>query len=138
MKQKLHIRIKNDLSELERIRKLVNQFFDTNQLPTSVTYTIDLALEELITNIILFAYNDDKLHKIDITLERLVRKVTLSIEDDGKAFNPLTIKDPILDTPIEERPIGGLGLYLIKNFVDDIQYYRQGNKNYLVITKKIN
>jgi anti-sigma regulatory factor (Ser/Thr protein kinase) len=63
--------------------------------------------------------------------------VTVTVEDDGVPFNPLEATEPDLDRPLEERSIGGLGIHLVKNLMDDVEYRREAGRNYLVMRKRV-
>jgi anti-sigma regulatory factor (Ser/Thr protein kinase) len=102
-----------------------------------LVHDINLVLEEIISNIILYGYEDAKLHQIDLELRYDEQEVELRIQDDAKAFNPLDVPDPDLELPIEERPIGGLGIYLTRSLMDELNYTRAQGKNVLTLKKFI-
>lgn len=135
--KKLSIRIKNDLSELERVVQLFHQFSRKNKLPIKISNSIDLVLDEILNNIISYGYNDQKEHEIDIQLSISDGQLILQIEDDGREFNPLDISEADRESPMEEREIGGLGIHLIRNAMDEVYYIYKNKKNYLIMKKKI-
>ena len=137
MKKSLEIWIKNELSELNRIRKPLELFYTRHKFSSSMSFSIDLVIEELLSNIIYYAYQDQKEHEILLLLRIKQGELILRIEDDGKAFNPLNVRAPKLTQNVEERPIGGLGIALLKKTVDDIAYHYRDNKNCIIIKKKI-
>lgn len=108
------------------------------QVDRKTAYKIRLVLDELLTNVVSYAYeNDEGEIEIDYEINNDPRMVTILIIDEGKPFNPLEHEDPELIPNIAERPIGGLGLFIVKNSVDELDYQRQGNQNILTIKKKI-
>lgn len=98
---------------------------------------IEVALEEVIVNIINHAYQGE-VGDIEIGYERSQSGVTISIKDFGIPFNPLTYKKEYDTTlPLEDRSEGGIGIHMIKEFIDDIHYSRNGSVNELTLTKKL-
>ncbi len=101
-------------------------------------YQVNLALEEILVNIAKYAYPDDK-GIIDISYEigDDNKQLKVVIKDKGIEFNPLEKEDPDLEASVENRKIGGLGIYIVKNIMDDIKYHRSNNENVLEIIKKL-
>ena len=99
-------------------------------------YQTNLALEEILVNISKYAY-PGKEGMIDISYEvnKDKKQLKVVIKDKGKEFNPLEKEDPDLDAAAEKRKIGGLGIFIVKNIVDDIKYQRINNENILEFTK---
>ncbi|MBW2066508.1 MAG: ATP-binding protein [Deltaproteobacteria bacterium] len=134
----LSIQLKNDMKELKRLQKSVEDLGDTLRLSGKVLFHINLALEEIFTNIVSHGYTDEGEHLIKITMSRENDFLCFRIEDDGIPFNPLKARPPELKGPLEERPIGGLGCYLMRCCMDDVKYERRGNKNILTMKRCIN
>ena len=103
-----------------------------------VVYKIELALEELLVNVASYAYAP-RHGIIDISYEVVdnPRTIVITIVDQGKAFNPLEMEDPDITLPSEERRIGGLGVFIVKNTMDELTYDRKDDKNILVVKKAI-
>lgn len=137
MNDKLTLRIKNDLSELEGVAQAFSDFNKKYQLPVKVSNAIDLALDEILTNIISYGYEDRENHFIDVRISLKDEKILLEVEDDGREFNPLAIPEADTASAVNERPIGGLGLHLIRNMMDEIRYTYKNNKNCLSMKKTI-
>jgi serine/threonine-protein kinase RsbW len=129
--------LKSDLSELdklcENLETLGNRFGFSNKL----IFEINLALEELFTNIISYGFKDGKEHIAKVTVTPQNDELCLSIEDDGKPFNPIEFETPDVSCSVEECKIGGLGIHIIKKLMDEVFYERCGNKNVLYLKKKI-
>lgn len=121
----------NDISELEHLQKVVGLFCSTHQLSGTMTMNINLILEELLTNIIFYGYQDHAQHVIYITFEKGDSDITLTIEDDAMAFNPLEQEAIDLDTLLEDKPIGGLGIHFVKNLTQSLDYERTAEGNIL-------
>ena len=96
---------------------------------------IDVAADELFTNICDYAYSPGK---GDVTIRCGVQNgmAFVQFEDEGRAYNPLERKDPDVTLPVEERPIGGLGIFLVKKLMDEMHYSREDGKNIVIIRKK--
>ena len=101
-------------------------------------YQINLALEEILANIANYAYPSKK-GKIYISYEinEDLNELKVVIKDNGEPFNPLEKEDPNFNLPVEKRKIGGLGIYIVKNMVDDVKYQRHNNQNVLEFVKKL-
>jgi len=130
--------IKNEISELPILIAKIDELVAKWSIPAKAAMEIHLALEELVTNIIFYAYDDTETHTVDIQFGMTPKGMMIRTEDDGKAFDVLSQAEPIhISRSIEDRPIGGLGLHFIKTIMDNIEYERTGNKNRLTITKNI-
>jgi len=133
----LTIRIASDLSELERVAGLVEEFGERNGLEAKLVFNLNLVLDELVTNTVSYGYDDAAPHDIEITLRREDGLLTLVLEDDARAFNPLDAPDPDLDASLEKRRVGGLGVHLVRTLMDTVDYHRVADRNRLVMTKRI-
>jgi len=127
------VKAKVDLID-EMINPIISSL-EENKADHKTLYQMNLVLEELLVNVANYAYapNDGD---VEICYEIKNKELEVVIIDKGKPFNPLEHSDPDLKAPVEDRKIGGLGIYLVKNLVDDIQYQRVENKNILKINKK--
>jgi len=127
----------NNRSEVGRLGPLAEQFGAEQGLSSDDVFTINLVLDEIVLNVIEYGYDDTAEHQIRVTLSVTDGVLGIAVEDDGKPFNPLELPPPDLDLPIEDRPIGGLGVHLVKSTMDTVQYRRDGNRNVLTMTKKV-
>jgi len=121
------------LDSLGPIRDYVTAAAKTAGLDKKRTYDLCLAVDEIATNIILHGYEDSgRSGVIDVRAEMEGQKLTVTLEDDGEPFDPLQGKLPKeedLNRPLEDRPIGGLGLFLAIEGVDEFKYERAGGRN---------
>ncbi len=131
------IRCRNSLSELERIGQVTTEFGQRHHLPEQLVFEVNLALEEVLVNIISYGYDDQNEHEIVLHLSIQDGEVQAEVEDDGWPFNPLEVAVPDVGQSVEERPIGGLGVHLVRQVMDAIEYTRQQGKNRLVMKKRI-
>lgn len=137
MDDKMIIRINNEISEITKVSQIFKNFSAQHQFSKKITHVFDLALDEILNNIITYGYEDNTEHKIDIDIHLSETQLIVEIEDDGCEFNPLDAPEPDTASSLEERRIGGLGIHLIRNAMDDIQYKYENNKNCITIRKDI-
>lgn len=105
--------------------------------PADASFLVSLVIEELVTNCIKYGYDDEGEHVIDIVLSLGDRMLTMVVADDGHAFNPLEAPRPDLSAAIEDRPIGGLGLHLLRELSDEARYERRDGRNRLTLVKRM-
>ena len=134
---KFTFELKNLPSELDTLTQKVDHFGSAVGLPPKCIFQINLALDELFTNIIQYGYNDDGEHSIKFILTHENETVTIRVEDTGMAFNPVAIDTPEPIDTLEKCKIGGLGIHIIKKLMDDIFYQRSRGKNITVLKKKV-
>ena len=130
------ITVTNDLAELERLSRVVEEFGRAAGLSAPVIFDLQLAANEIVTNVILHGYDDEREHAIVVRLVADAGEVTVEVEDDGRPFDPSSVPTPRLDLPLEERPLGGLGVHLARRVTDAIEYRRQDERNVLRMRKK--
>ncbi len=136
-KKKYSFKLKSNLSELDTLCQQLETFGRSLGLSKKCIFEINLALDELFTNIISYGFADDDEHKIKVTLTPQNKTLCLCIEDDGVPFNPVEAQEPALECSVEDCKIGGLGIHLIRNLMDEICYERCGEKNVLTLKKNI-
>ena len=134
---KIAFELTNELTELDTLCQRVTQFCQTAGIPEKEQFQINLALDELFTNIISHGFPDDREHRVAFTVELRDAEVRLTIEDDGVPFNPLDLPAPDLKCALKEREVGGLGLTIIKALMDRIAYRRKGGRNVTTMTKRL-
>ncbi|MBE9533732.1 MAG: ATP-binding protein [Proteobacteria bacterium] len=132
-----NILIKNNLSEIERLSKAVAEFGKKNNLSSEVIYDVRLALEEVVSNIINYGFEDNYEHQISIEMNLQGETLTMKIKDDGKPFNPLEVKSTNLEKPFDEREIGGMGIHIVQQLMDELRYNREKDNNILLLKKHI-
>ena len=131
------IALRNDRKEVARLGLLAEQFGADNGLSTDDVLAINLVLDEIVINVIAHGYDDDAEHLIHVRLGRKDQTVTVEVEDDGRPFNPLDLPTPNFDLPLEERPIGGLGVHIVRSMMDTVDYRRDGDRNVLTMTRTL-
>lgn len=131
--------LNNSISELTLLEGFVSEVCDELQEDAALTFNINLVLEEIATNVINYAFPQSEKHSFSIIADGDAGgMLTFQIIDDGVAFDP-TNEAPDVDVSlgVEERPIGGLGIFLVKQIMDDVIYNREDNKNILTLRKKL-
>jgi anti-anti-sigma factor len=123
----LKLRIKNELSELKGLMSDLGQFIEAHRVPHRAAYAVNLAIDELVSNVMRYAYVDDDIHFIEIEVAIEGDQMILRITDDGRPFDPRT--GPELDLHAEDREAGGLGILLVLEMVDALKYRRVEEKN---------
>lgn len=139
----LSLTINNSLSEMTALEPFTEQIGEEFGLDPALVFQLQLALDEAVANIVDYAYGEATGMPISITADVSVaddgsRELTIRLIDHGFAFDPLA-EAPEVDTTLgaEERPIGGLGIFLIKQMMDKLKYERAGEENVLTMIKKI-
>ena len=130
------VTLSNHLSELERLHQVLRQFGNEQAIPLRVINTMNLAIEEIVANVIEHGFEDNSEHFICIRCSVHDGHVTAEVEDDGRPFNPLNFPDLDISKPLEDRQIGGLGIHLMRNVVDGLDYIHEGGKKSHQIEKK--
>ena len=137
MADALMLRVKNHLAELDRMGRLLHDFGLRHALPERTVFELTLALDEILTNVISYAYDDAGEHEILVHVSLDGFDLRIQVEDDGRPFDPLTVPPPDTDLPLEERPIGGLGVHLVRRVSDGLEYRRESDRNVLVVSKRV-
>ena len=120
----LRLVIRNDLAAVGIANDALEKFLLRQGIDPEVVFTSALALEEILTNIIKYGYDDDRVHEISTEARLLREELILQVVDDGHEFDPARAPPPSFDGPLEERPIGGLGIHLVVNLVQRLTYAR--------------
>lgn len=135
--QERHLILHNDIQQIPQLADFVETIADEKRLSQNLAMSLNLALEEAVTNVILYAYPDGADGLVDI--EAILKEHTLEfiITDSGIPFDPTAAPDADVNLSAEERPIGGLGIYLVRQLMDEVKYHRIDGKNILSMTKNI-
>ncbi len=134
----MQLRIKAQVENIDVLTEFINEQLEGMDCPLKAIMQIDIALDELFSNVCNYAY-DEKIGDVLVTLEELEDQnmVSISLIDAGKPFDPLSLADPDVTLSLHERAIGGLGIFMVKRTMDELTYeYREGN-NIVTIKKSI-
>jgi anti-sigma regulatory factor (Ser/Thr protein kinase) len=128
------IRIANRIAEMTRVAELVDSFGVHHDLPNDIVVALNVSLDEILNNIISYAYDDAGRHDIAVRLVLRPGYVEVVVEDDGKPFNPLLAPAPDLSG---KSRLGGVGLHFVRKLTDHLEYARREGINELRFAKKL-
>lgn len=131
------VQIANQRSEIDIVRNFFDDYSKENKLTEKTVHDIQMALDELLTNIVNYGYEGTDEHKIDVHFGIDDGALKVEIVDDSKPYNILEREDPDISLSVEDKPIGGLGVFLIKKLMSHVDYYTEDGKNHLVIIKEL-
>jgi len=134
--EQIRIVLRNDLSEIAKLQREIENFGQKCSLSSKTLFELNLILEEVLANLISYAYGDNQRHEIVVRADLRDGELVIEVEDDGRPFNPLQSPPPDLEAPLEQRNVGGLGLHLVRELTSSIEYSRRKGKNHLVMRKK--
>lgn len=130
-------KLKSDLSELKILCLQLTYFGQVHGLPEILISEVNICLDEMFTNIIMYGFKDDSEHIIRFKINLNGNALLICIEDNGLPFNPLMKKESELPADIDNAEIGGLGIHIVKKLMDDIWYERKQGTNKLTLMKEI-
>ena len=131
----LELSLVNDLREIAGAADKIGAFCAEQGLAEEISFAVNLAVDELLTNTISYGYDDDGEHRIDLSLRLEGGMLVVEIADDGRAFDPLQAREPNVAAPLEERAVGGLGIYLVRKLMDGVAYRREDDRNIVTLMK---
>lgn len=137
MSEPLVLSLKNDLAELAHLAAAVESFGAERGLGAKAILNLNLVLDELVTNIVNYAYPDGAEHRLTVSLWTDDGSLWAELVDDGIPFNPLQAPEPDLNADLEHRQIGGLGVHFVRRLMDQITYMRDGERNRLTLSKRL-
>ena len=128
----------NRIEEIERMASFLEEICQENDLSVEDTFNIHLAIEEAVTNVIMYAYPQGEEHEFMLTAHMLENRLIFKLIDSGKEFDPTLQPEADVTLSLEDRPIGGLGIFLIRKIMQAVDYRRVDGKNILTMVKIIN
>jgi anti-sigma regulatory factor (Ser/Thr protein kinase) len=132
----LELIIVNEVSAVAEAIEAVRTLAARRGVPSSVVPTLQLVLDDLLINVVSYAWHDGERHAATLRVAFSPQAVTLEISDDGIAFDPVAAPTPDVTLDLDEREVGGLGIHLVRALVDVVDYSRTGERNVLTVTKK--
>ena len=136
MSESLSLKVDAGPDALERILDAVEEFGEQEDWEPDLLFRVKLVLEELGLNVVNYGGGDET-PDIEITVASEPDVLTITISDNGLPFDPLNdAPPPDLTSPIENRPIGGLGIHLVRTMMDEMSYRRENGRNHLALTKR--
>ena len=127
------------MENLDKVVSFVEKSISGLDCSFKVKYQINLAVEEIFTNIANYAYPEDKVGEVGVKIEVTDNPITVALTfiDDGHQYDPLSNEDPDVNANLDERQVGGLGIFLVKQTMDDISYEYKNGKNILTLKKEV-
>jgi anti-sigma regulatory factor (Ser/Thr protein kinase) len=135
--ESLTIEVPNSRDAIARANEEAERWLESYQPGPEVLNLVLLAIEEVVTNCIEYGYDDDDEHTIVIVLSISDGKLIMEVIDDGHRFDPLHQPAPDFSLEVQDRPIGGLGIYLLRKLADHISYERRDGTNRLTLTRRL-
>lgn len=133
----MRIELNNSLDEIATARDALRAFTDACAVDEAATQAAALVLDELLTNIISYGLKGSRHDPIILELDIVDEKLQIRITDCGTPFNPFEKSDPNLDVPLEQRQPGGLGIYLVKKYMDEYGYEYRDEHNIVTLRRKL-
>jgi serine/threonine-protein kinase RsbW len=132
------LRLKNEVGELERVNQFVEEIGEELGLDMELQMNLNLVMEEMVSNVIFYAYpQEQKAEEIELVAESDGKELTFVLSDRGKEFDPTLKEDADPNVNPIDREIGGMGIYIVKNIMNEVTYQRLEGKNLLTMKKEI-
>ena len=125
----LRVSLANEMGEIRRINAAVGDFLSEEGVPDRTIHHVRLVIEELVSNVVRYAFDDTAPHRIEVDVRSEPRRVAVTIEDAGRPFDPSAAPPPKLQEPLEERRLGGLGIFLVRKLTTELSYTRENDRN---------
>ncbi len=126
-----------EAAQLPALAKFLQDFWAAARLPPEHSLAFEIALEEIFMNVVTHGTPAGSQARVEVCLALAEDSLTLAVEDGGPPFDPLTLPAPDTRSPLEERQVGGLGVYFVRQLMDAVSYSRVGARNRLRMTKHL-
>jgi serine/threonine-protein kinase RsbW len=123
--------------ELARVPELLDELARGHQVDAEAVADMQIALDEILSNILRYGFADGQPHRVDVTLSVDRERLTAEVEDNCAPFDPLTVAPPDLEAPLQDRRVGGLGVHFVRRLMSEVRYARLGGRNRLVLSKSL-
>ena len=127
----------NDISEISRLAAFIEEVGEAFALTPDVVFNLNLVIEEAVVNVINYAYPKEEHQSIYLSANLHNGSIVFVLTDTGKEFDPTQAPEADITLSAEERPIGGLGIFLIRQIMNEVKYQRIDGKNILTLEKKL-
>ena len=129
--------VPSEAAQLPVLAQFLQEFWSAADLPPAQSLPVEIAREEIFMNVVMHGTSADRPGHVDVCLALTDNNLTLAVEDEGPPFDPLTLAAPDTTARREERRVGGLGVYLVRQLMDAVSYARVGPRNQLRMTKHL-
>ena len=137
MSHQITLELKADMAGLQSADRALDEFAARRAWPETALFQVRLVLEEIMMNVISYGSDGADIPHVRLHLAQQGAALSMEIADDGVAFDPLQAPAPDLDADIDDRPIGGLGVFLVRELMDSVAYRREADWNRLSVTKTL-
>ena len=131
------LRIKNQVTELEKVAQFVEEIGEELGLNMELQMNLNLVMEEMVANVIFYAYPQGTSSDITLTAESDGKELTFVLSDSGKPFDPTAREEADIEANPMDREQGGMGILIVKNIMNEVSYQRLGDTNQLTMKKKL-
>ena len=131
------LKLKNRMEELEHVNQFVEEIGEELGLDMELQMNLNLVIEEMVVNVISYAYPEGKVADIELVAESDGKELTFVLSDQGKEFDPTLREAADMDVNPAERELGGMGIFIVKNIMNKVTYQRLEGKNLLTMKKDI-
>ena len=132
--ESLEVSLANELREIAGVAAQIDEFCAAHDLQ-HVAYAVNLAIDEILTNTISYGYEDDERHQIEIIVRVEAEALVVVIVDDSMPFDLALAPERDLEASLEDTPLGGLGLFLVHQMMDSVEYRREEGCNVVTLVK---
>ena len=133
----LEIALANELREIVAAAAKIDAFCEEQELAPEIAYAVNLSIDEILTNTISYGYDDDEPHRIEIIVRREADSLVVVIVDDSAPFDLSATPEADVEATLEDREVGGLGLFLVHQMMDKVEYERVDGCNVVTLTKSM-
>jgi serine/threonine-protein kinase RsbW len=135
--RELDLLLHNDGLEIPRLASTLEYFAEMGNIPSKALFRLNLALDELLTNVISYGYPEPRLGEIGVRVRYDGNRIEVRLADDALAFDPFSVPEPDTTSNTEDRPIGGLGVHFVRTLMDEVSYCREGRQNVVTIALNV-
>lgn len=129
--------LQNEVAEISKLAIFIDELGEEFGLSPELVFNLNLVLEEAVSNVILYAYPKEEHQTISLIAQKKENQLIFVLTDSGKEFDPTQAPDADITLSAEERPIGGLGIFLIRQIMNTVEYQRIDGKNVLTLGKEL-
>jgi anti-sigma regulatory factor (Ser/Thr protein kinase) len=126
-----------EAAHLPQLTAFLQQFWSSASLPPGLCLAFELALEEIFMNVVMHGSAGEDVRQVQVSLALTTEGLTMTVEDDGPRFDPLSLPPPDVTASLAGRPVGGLGVFLVRKIMDTVSYARVAERNQLRMSKRL-
>ena len=130
------IAIRNKIAELAALREALKRFCTEHAIDEKTVTQLQVSLDEVVSNVIKYAWPEGGMHELSVRMTAIEHGVRIEVVDDGRAFDPRAARAPEPRKPGRRIRPGGVGIHMVRQLVDEIEYFRHEGRNHVVLTKR--